>query len=75
MTMRFIFLALAIGVAVIGSVSADENVREVEEKLRDGGFYSGNIDGAYSSQLSAACTSCSLLRSVPTNWLSGSIRS
>ena len=55
-TMRFIFLAVAIGVAVVGSVSADENVREVEEKLRDGGFYSGNIDGAYSSQLSAALT-------------------
>ena len=54
--MRFIFLAVAIGVAVVGSVSADENVREVEEKLRDGGFYSGNIDGAYSSQLSAALT-------------------
>jgi hypothetical protein len=51
MTMRFIFLAVAIGVAVVGSVSADENVREVQEKLRDRGFYSGTIDGAYSSEL------------------------
>jgi hypothetical protein len=54
--MRFLLLAIAIGLALAGSVSADENVREVEEKLRDGGFYSGEIDGAYSSELAAALT-------------------
>jgi peptidoglycan hydrolase-like protein with peptidoglycan-binding domain len=56
MSLRFL-LAVAIGLAVTGWVSADENVREVQEKLRDGGFYSGEIDGAYSPQLAAALTS------------------
>ncbi|HEY2568655.1 MAG TPA: peptidoglycan-binding domain-containing protein [Candidatus Udaeobacter sp.] len=31
-----------------------ENVRAVEEKLRDAGLYFGEIDGAYSSELAAA---------------------
>jgi hypothetical protein len=53
--LRFL-LSIVIGLAIAGSVSADENVREVQEKLRDGGFYSGEIDGAYSSELSAALT-------------------
>jgi hypothetical protein len=52
---RFIF-AVAVGLAVVGFASADDNVREVQTKLRDGGFYSGEIDGAYSSDLSAALT-------------------
>src|SRR5947199_10706463 len=54
--MRSVFLAVAIGFAVAGLVSADDNVRAVQEKLRDGGFYLGEIDGAYSSQLAAALT-------------------
>jgi peptidoglycan hydrolase-like protein with peptidoglycan-binding domain len=48
--------AVTIGLFVAASVSADDNVRAVQEKLRDGGFYSGEIDGAYSSQLAAALT-------------------
>jgi hypothetical protein len=63
--MRFVFLAVAIGIAVAGSVSADDNVREVQEKLRDGGFYSGNIDGAYSSELSAALTRYQIRNGLP----------
>ena len=63
--MRFVFLSVAIGVAVAGSVSADDNVREVQEKLRDGGFYSGNIDGAYSSELSAALTRYQIRNGLP----------
>ena len=55
MRKRFIF-AVAVGLAVVGFVLADDNVREVQTKLRDGGFYSGEIDGAYSSDLSAALT-------------------
>jgi len=53
---RFVLLAIAIGLAIVRLVSADDNVRAVEMKLRDGGFYSGEIDGAYSSQLAAALT-------------------
>ena len=33
---------------------ADDNVREVQEKLREGGFFLGEIDGAYSTELAAA---------------------
>jgi hypothetical protein len=54
MTRRLVLLSVAVGFAVVGFVSADDNVRDVQTKLRDGGFYSGEIDGAYSSELSAA---------------------
>src|ERR1044072_7828107 len=49
-------LGVGIAVALTGSISADDNVREVQTKLRDGGFYSGEIDGAYSAQLAEALT-------------------
>jgi peptidoglycan hydrolase-like protein with peptidoglycan-binding domain len=64
-TLRFSLLAVGIGFAVAGSLSADENVREVQEKLRDGGFYSGEIDGAYSSQLAAALTRYQIRNELP----------
>src|ERR1044072_2985517 len=47
-------LGVGIAVALTGSISADDNVREVQTKLGDGGFYSGEIDGAYSAQLAEA---------------------
>jgi hypothetical protein len=50
-----LFVAM-IGLVFAGSVCADENVRGVQKKLREGGFYSGEIDGAYSSELGAALT-------------------
>jgi peptidoglycan hydrolase-like protein with peptidoglycan-binding domain len=61
--MRFVFLAVAIGIVFARSVSADENVRAgwaednvrvVQEKLHEAGLYFGKIDGAYSSELAAA---------------------
>ena len=64
MRKRFIF-AVAVGLAVIGFVSADDNVRDVQTKLRDGGFYSGEIDGAYSSQLSAGLTRYQIRNGLP----------
>lgn len=33
---------------------ADDNVRVVQGKLREGGFFSGEIDGVYSTELAAA---------------------
>src|SRR4029450_8946123 len=48
--------AVSISLVFASSVSADDNVRAVQEQLRDGGFYSGEIDGAYSSELAAALT-------------------
>src|SRR5437762_12229767 len=53
---RIILFAVSVGLALAGSVCADDNVRAVQMKLRDGGFYSGEIDGAYSSELAAALT-------------------
>jgi len=50
---QFLF-AVAIGLAVAALVRADDNVREVQTKLSDEGFYSGEIDGAYSTELAAA---------------------
>ena len=61
---RFV-LALATGLAVVGFVSADDNLRAVQQKLREGGFYSGEIDGAYSSQLSAALTRYQIRNGLP----------
>ena len=53
---RIALFAVMIGLALTVSVCADDNVQAVQEKLRDGGFYPGEIDGAYSSQLAAALT-------------------
>jgi peptidoglycan hydrolase-like protein with peptidoglycan-binding domain len=61
---RFIF-AVAVGFVVVGFVSADDNVRDVQTKLRDGGFYSGEIDGAYSSKLDAALTRYQIRNGLP----------
>jgi peptidoglycan hydrolase-like protein with peptidoglycan-binding domain len=62
---RIILFAVSIGLAFVGSVCADDNVREVQENLRDGGFYSGEIDGAYSSQLAAALTRFQVRKGLP----------
>jgi peptidoglycan hydrolase-like protein with peptidoglycan-binding domain len=52
---RFLFLVAAIALSV-ATAHADENVRTVQQKLKQGGFYSGEVDGALSSDLSAAIT-------------------
>jgi peptidoglycan hydrolase-like protein with peptidoglycan-binding domain len=44
---------------------ADDNLREVQMKLREGGFYSGEIDGAYSSELAAALTRYQIRNGLP----------
>jgi peptidoglycan hydrolase-like protein with peptidoglycan-binding domain len=67
-------VAVAIGLTVAQSVSADENVhdgwaednvRTVQEKLRGDGFYSGEIDGAYSSDLALALTRYQIRKGLP----------
>jgi peptidoglycan hydrolase-like protein with peptidoglycan-binding domain len=62
---RIVLFAVSVGLALARSVCADDNVRAVQEKLRDGGFYSGEIDGAYSSQLAAALTRFQVRKGLP----------
>jgi Putative peptidoglycan binding domain len=63
--MHAVLVAISIGSAVAGSVWANDDVRAVQEKLRDDGFYSGAIDGAYSSDLSAALTRYQIRNGLP----------
>jgi len=53
---RFFLSILAVTFSFIASVSADDNIRAVQTKLKAGGFYFGEVDGAISSDLSAALT-------------------
>src|SRR5437867_2885406 len=53
---RIALFLVMIGFALAASVYADDNVREVQTRLSDEGFYSGEIDGAYSTELAAALT-------------------
>jgi peptidoglycan hydrolase-like protein with peptidoglycan-binding domain len=61
--MRFVVLAVVIGIAFAKSGStgenasggwAEQNVHAVQEKLHEAGLYFGEMDGAYSSELAAA---------------------
>jgi hypothetical protein len=65
---------VVIGLVVAGLVWADDNtragwaednVRAVQQKLRDGGFYSGEVDGAYSSELAVALTRYQIRNGLP----------
>src|SRR5256885_16326037 len=51
---RIALFAVMIGLALTVSVCADDNVQAVQEKLRDGGFFSGGIDGGDHSPVAAA---------------------
>jgi peptidoglycan hydrolase-like protein with peptidoglycan-binding domain len=72
--MRFIFLVITIAFVVAGSVAAkenagaggaEENVRAVQTKLSDEGCYFGEIDGAYSSDFSAALSRYQIRNGLP----------
>jgi len=53
---RIILWTLALSFCVIASLSANDNVRAVQAKLKEGGFFFGEVDGAFSSDLSAGIT-------------------
>jgi peptidoglycan hydrolase-like protein with peptidoglycan-binding domain len=57
--------SVTIGLLFAASVRADDNVREVQTKLSDEGFYFGEIDGAYSSDLSAALSRYQIRNGLP----------
>ncbi len=52
---KLLFVLLAMSLS-LGSVRADESVKAVQTKLREGGFYFGNATGVYDSETSAAVT-------------------
>ena len=62
---RIALFAVSIGLALVASISADDNVRTVQEKLRDEGFYIGEIDGAYSAALTAALSRYQIVKGLP----------
>ena len=53
---RSFLLAVALSFSILVSASATDNVRAVQTKLKAEGFYFGEVDGAFSSDLSAAMT-------------------
>ena len=72
--MRFVVLVITIAFVVAGSVAAkenagaggaEENVRAVQTKLSDEGCYFGEIDGAYSSDFSAALSRYQIRNGLP----------
>jgi peptidoglycan hydrolase-like protein with peptidoglycan-binding domain len=62
---RIALFAVMLGLSLSALIRADDNVRAVQEKLRDGGFYSAEIDGAYSSDLSAALSRYQIRNGLP----------
>jgi hypothetical protein len=63
--MRNWVFAVSIGLGLITSALADDNVRLVQEKLRDEGFYIGEVDGAYSIALEAALSRYQVVKGLP----------
>lgn len=64
--MNWIALFLVtVGLSIATSVCADDNVREVQTKLSEEGVYFGQIDGAYSSDLSAALSRYQIRNGLP----------
>lgn len=62
---RIALFTITIGLLLAAAVRADDNVREVQTKLSDEGFYSGEVDGAYSPDLSAALTRYQVRKGLP----------
>src|SRR4051812_44022077 len=62
---RVLGLAVALCFGSVVTVVADDNVRGVQTKLKEGGFYLGGVDGAYSSELSAALTRYQIRNGLP----------
>jgi hypothetical protein len=53
---RFLFCFLLLSFGAISPVRADDAVRDVQERLKAGGFYFGEINGRYDSATAAGVT-------------------
>jgi hypothetical protein len=65
MNNRVILFVVTTGLSLATSIYADDNVRDVQTKLSDDGLYYGEIDGAYSSDLSAALSRYQIRNGLP----------
>ena len=62
---RSFLLVLVVSFCVLVSASANDNVRAVQAKLKAEGFFFGEVDGAFSSDLSAAMTRYQIRNGLP----------
>jgi peptidoglycan hydrolase-like protein with peptidoglycan-binding domain len=53
---RFLFLLLAFGICGVAPVRADENIRALQTRLKERGFYFGEANGSFDSETAAALT-------------------
>jgi len=54
---RFLLCLVAVGIWTVGAALADdENVRAAQARLKESGFYFGEVNGVYNSETSAALT-------------------
>jgi Putative peptidoglycan binding domain len=53
---RFLLCFLVVSLGVVSSLRADENVRALQNRLKAGGFYFGEVNGRYDSDTAAAVT-------------------
>ena len=56
MMKRFVLCFVVVSLAAVCSLRADENVRALQNRLKAGGFYFGEINGRYDSDTAAAVT-------------------
>lgn len=56
MMKRFFLCLLVLSLAAVGSARADENVRALQNRLKAGGFYFGEVNGRYDKDTAAAVT-------------------
>ena len=54
--MRPLFLSLFLGGVLVVAAFADEDIRALQTKLKEGGYYFGEVNGQQSSDLAAAVT-------------------
>jgi hypothetical protein len=65
MIKRFLFLLAVCLLTISGGFAADDTVRAAQTRLKEGGFYFGEINGAYSSETSAAVSRYQIRRGLP----------
>ena len=59
------FFTATIGISLVASIYADDNVREVQTKLERRGVLFWQIDGAYNGRLSTALTRYQVRKGLP----------